>query len=136
MHSDSLRHVGIFLIFLFFLFWRADRVDDLHEFDPETMTWRELEYLSDFKPTHRSLHAFAGVGRKLYTFGGETFENEGKFVPVPGQCRRDARRFKSLLGPDQGPGHWQPERSLEGYCGPSACRAHGVHRCAAAVPSC
>jgi hypothetical protein len=47
------------------------RLDDLHEFDPTTMTWTLLSFADDAgRPSARSGHGFTSVGGLLYVHGG------------------------------------------------------------------
>jgi hypothetical protein len=49
----------------------ADYLDDLHAFDPATMTWTLLSAALDGpRPSARDSHGFTSAGGKLYVHGG------------------------------------------------------------------
>ncbi len=49
----------------------ADPLDDLHSFDPATMTWTLLSAANDTRrPSARSGHGFTSAGGLLYVHGG------------------------------------------------------------------
>ncbi len=55
----------------------ARYLDDLHSFDPATMTWTLLSAANDTRrPSARSAHGFTSAGGRLYVHGGSSY-NEG-----------------------------------------------------------
>ncbi len=47
-------------------------LDDLHSFDPATMTWAPLsDAMSGPRPSARGWHGFTSAGGKLYVHGGQ-----------------------------------------------------------------
>ncbi len=51
----------------------ADYPDDLHAFDPATMTWTLLSAADDAgRPSARYAHGFTSAGGLLYVHGGFT----------------------------------------------------------------
>jgi hypothetical protein len=52
----------------------AGYLDDLHSFDPATMTWTLLSAANDtHRPSARSDHGFTSAGGLLYVHGGSVF---------------------------------------------------------------
>jgi hypothetical protein len=50
----------------------ADSLDDLHAFDPATMTWTLLSAANDApRPSARHSHGFTSAGGRLYVHGGQ-----------------------------------------------------------------
>ncbi len=50
-------------------------LNDIHEFDPATLTWTELsDLVTGDEPVPRSEHAMAAMGAKLYVFGGVSYD--------------------------------------------------------------
>ncbi len=62
--------------------WLDDNIrylDDLHAFDPATMTWNLLSVADDAgRPSARSSHGFTSAGGLLYVHGGSCWEGDSE----------------------------------------------------------
>jgi len=94
----------------------ADYLDDLHAFDPATMTWTLLSAALDApRPSARYSHGFTSEGGKLYVHGGICITADGygdccslflsllptRRVPVPTPCLPSP--FASPAPPESAP---------------------------------
>ncbi len=58
----------------------AGDLDDLHAFDPATMTWALLSAADDAcRPSARSGHGFTSTGGLLYVHGGYGITGSGEY---------------------------------------------------------
>jgi hypothetical protein len=66
--------------------------DDLHSYDPVTMTWTLLSgTVDDARPSGRSAHGFTSALGKLYLHGGFNYEQYMNTAGKVGECKQKTR---------------------------------------------
>ncbi len=106
----------------------ADILDDLHSFDPATMTWTLLFAADDTggRPSARTRHGFTSAGGRIYVHGGTYVTDYGypgepraREVGVWGEAGANAvGGWVGWRGPERGhPSqlHWVGMRNEGGY---------------------